>query len=54
MRVRCWSAAIICASLFWAAPAAAQNVKAGIDAWQRGDFVGAIAIWRPLAEAGDA
>ena len=54
MRVRCWSAAIICASLFCAAPAAAQNVKAGIDAWQRGDFVGAITIWRPLAEAGDA
>jgi uncharacterized protein len=53
MCVRCWSAAIICASLFWAAPAAAQNVKAGIDAWQRGDFVGAIATWRPLAEAGD-
>lgn len=53
MRVRCWSAAIICASLFWAATAAAQNVKAGIDAWQRGDFVGAIATWRPLAEAGD-
>jgi TPR repeat protein len=53
MRVRCWSAAIICASLFGAAPATAQNVKAGIDAWQRGDFVGAIATWRPLAEAGD-
>lgn len=53
MRVTCWSAAIICASLVWAAPAAAQSVKAGIDAWQRGDFVGAIATWRPLAEAGD-
>jgi cell division septation protein DedD len=36
-----------------AAPAAAQSVKAGIDAWQRGDYVGAVAIWRPLAEAGD-
>ena len=42
------------ASLFFAAPAAAQSVKAGIDAWQRGDYVGAVAIWRPLAEAGDA
>ena len=41
-------------SLFLAAPAAAQSVKAGIDAWQRGDYVGAVAIWRPLAEAGDA
>ena len=42
------------ASLFLAAPAAAQSVKTGIDAWQRGDYVGAVAIWRPLAEAGDA
>jgi uncharacterized protein len=42
------------ASLFLAAPAAAQSVKSGIDAWQRGDYVGAVAIWRPLAEAGDA
>ena len=53
MQARHWSAALICASLAWAAPAAAQNVKAGIDAWQRGDYVSAVAIWRPLAEAGD-
>ena len=45
---------MLCASLLLAAPAAAQSVKAGIDAWQRGDYVGAVAIWRPLAEAGDA
>src|SRR5881409_1954422 len=32
----------------------AQSVKAGIDAWQRADYLAAIAIWRPLAEAGDA
>src|SRR4051794_5746602 len=37
-----------------AAPLPAQSVKAGIDAWQRADYPGAIAIWRPLAEAGDA
>jgi uncharacterized protein len=53
MQARHWSAALICASLAWAAPAHAQNVKAGIDAWQRGDYVSAVAIWRPLAEAGD-
>jgi TPR repeat protein len=53
MQARHWSAALICASLAWAAPAAAQNVKPGIDAWQRGDYVSAVAIWRPLAEAGD-
>lgn len=31
----------------------AQSVKAGIDAWQRSDYSGAVAIWRPLAEKGD-
>ncbi|WP_294120956.1 SPOR domain-containing protein [Sphingomonas sp.] len=37
-----------------AAPTAAQSVKSGIEAWQRGDTAGAVAIWRPLAEKGDA
>lgn len=37
-----------------ALPAAAQDVKSGIDAWQKGDAAGAVAIWRPLAEQGDA
>jgi hypothetical protein len=37
-----------------AAPLPAQSVKAGIDAWQRADYPGAVAIWRPIAEAGDA
>jgi len=35
-------------------PAAAQSVRAGIDAWQKGDTAGAVAIWRPLADKGDA
>lgn len=37
-----------------AAPLSAQSVRAGIEAWQRADYSGAIAIWRPLAEKGDA
>src|SRR5947209_4686012 len=37
-----------------AAPLSAQSVKAGIEAWQRADYPAAVAIWRPLAEAGDA
>jgi TPR repeat protein len=37
-----------------ACPASAQSVRAGIDAWQRGDAAAAVAIWRPLAEKGDA
>jgi cell division septation protein DedD len=35
-------------------PISAQSVKAGIEAWQRADYAGAVAIWRSLAEAGDA
>jgi hypothetical protein len=35
-------------------PAHAQSVRAGIDAWHKGDTAGAVAIWRPLAEKGDA
>lgn len=54
MQARLWSTAFICASLAWAAHAAApQDVKSGIDAWAKGDYVTAVAIWRPLAEAGD-
>ena len=36
-----------------ASPLAAQTAHAGIEAWQRGDYPGAVAIWRPLAEKGD-
>ncbi|GAA3885884.1 hypothetical protein GCM10022276_01190 [Sphingomonas limnosediminicola] len=35
------------------APLSAQSVKSGIAAWQRADYAGAVAIWRPLAERGD-
>ncbi|WP_240913902.1 SPOR domain-containing protein [Sphingomonas sp. HDW15A] len=37
-----------------AAVPAQASVKAGIDAWQRGDSARAIAIWRGLAEKGDS
>ena len=37
-----------------AAPLSAQSVKAGIEAWQRADYAAAVALWRPLAEKGDA
>ena len=36
-----------------ALPADAQSVRSGIDAWQKGDTAGAVAIWRPLADKGD-
>lgn len=37
-----------------AAPAPAQTVKAGIEAWQQADYSRAVTIWRPLAEKGNA
>ena len=37
-----------------AQPGAANSVRAGVDAWQKGDTAQAVAIWRPLAEKGDA
>lgn len=41
-------------ALALAAPAAAQTVKAGIDAWTAGRAAEAVAIWKPLAEKGNA
>jgi hypothetical protein len=46
--------AIMTAALAAGAPAAAPTVKAGVEAWQRGDHAEATAIWRNLAEKGDA
>lgn len=37
-----------------AAPLPAQSVRAGVQAWQHADYSAAVAIWRPLAEKGDA
>jgi TPR repeat protein len=37
-----------------AQPAGAKTVRAGIEAWQKGDAAAAVAIWRPLADKGDA
>src|SRR3954464_15632593 len=46
-------AGLICVAAL-SAPGSAQSVKAGIDAWQKTDYSSAVAIWRPLAEKGDA
>jgi cell division septation protein DedD len=36
-----------------AAVPASADVKAGVDAWQQGDYARAIAEWRPMAATGD-
>src|SRR5215213_6800462 len=52
MRYKCLAVSLWVAAL--AGPAGAQSVKAGIDAWQKADYAAAVAIWRPLADRGDA
>ncbi len=46
-----WSIGV---ALLLASPAAAQDVRAGISAWQKGEPEAAVAVWRPLAAKGDA
>ena len=52
MRIRI-ALAMMAAALASASPAA-PTVKAGVDAWQRGEHAEAAAIWRNLAEKGNA
>jgi len=53
MKYRYWTAAL--AATLLAGPALAQSdVKAGVEAWQRGDYRAAVAQWRGPAVAGDA
>lgn len=41
------------ATMLSASPPALADVKAGVDAWQQGDYEKAVNEWRPLAQAGD-
>jgi uncharacterized protein len=53
MRLR-FAVAVFGVFLASASPAAVPTVKSGIEAWQQGDHAGAVAIWRNLADKGDA
>ena len=46
-------AAAVAALLSAGAPALAQNVEAGVRAWEAGNYEEAIRNWRPLADSGD-
>lgn len=52
MRYKCLVAAMLAAAV--GTPLAAQSVKSGIEAWQKADYSAAVAIWKPLADKGDA
>jgi TPR repeat protein len=43
-----------CVALAVPATAGSPTVKAGVEAWQKGDHAAAVAIWRNLAQKGDA
>jgi TPR repeat protein len=43
-----------CVGLAAPATAASPTVKAGVEAWQKGDHAAAVATWRNLAQKGDA
>ncbi len=47
-------ASVFGAILLLAAPATGQSVRAGIDAWTKGNHAAAVAVWTPLAVKGDA
>ena len=49
-----WVQAAAAAAVMAAAPVTAQNVKTGVDAWERGDYKAAVDQWRGPAMAGDA
>lgn len=40
--------------LLFAEPAMSDNLRKGLNAYQKGDYATAIKIWKPLAEQGDA
>jgi uncharacterized protein len=51
---RSLSRAVLAALLAFGASPALADVKAGVDAWSRGDYPTALKEWRPRAIAGDA
>ncbi|MET0372360.1 MAG: SPOR domain-containing protein [Sphingobium sp.] len=53
---RKWEASALAGALMFSVSVSGPvhaDVKAGVDAWQQGDYARAIAEWRPLAQAGD-
>lgn len=51
--MRGWAMTMVAGAMLAAVPAAA-DVKAGVDAWAKGDFIRAVEEWRGPAIAGDA
>ena len=54
MGAKRWQALLFCAPLLWAVPASSPKRKGGDRGLAKADYGRAVAIWRPLAENGDA
>ena len=56
MKTRSWRFALLAAAAIAATPVLAQDtsVRAGVEAWQAGNYEEAVRQWRPLADRGDA
>lgn len=52
--IRTWTIATAGMALLAASAPAFADVKAGVDAWSRGEYKKAVENWRPVAIAGDA
>lgn len=52
--IRTWAIATAGMMLLAASAPALADVKAGVDAWSRGEYKKAVENWRPVAIAGDA
>lgn len=48
-----WGMAAAAVAVLGLGTPASADVKAGVDAWQQGDYAKAVGEWRPLAQAGD-
>ena len=51
--MRFFASCLVVSAAALSAVAVQADVKTGVDAWVRGDFGGAVAEWRPLADRGD-
>ncbi|MGQ0660105.1 tetratricopeptide repeat protein [Sphingosinicella sp.] len=56
MGIGIWRLALVATAVAAVTPALAQQtgVRAGVDAWQQGNYEEAVRQWRPLADRGDA
>ncbi len=53
-QLKIYACCVLTATVFWPLSAVAETLGDGMAAYDQGDYVEALAIWRPLAEQDDA